>query len=121
MYQQPRNILLIDDDLLLQRVQLAFIESYGHQAFAVKNLAEAQEALNNRHFDLILTDIIMPEMNGFELTKKLRDDGIKLPIIALSGNGSDADRQQAKQAGMNGYLTKPLRQDAFNKVIATFF
>ncbi|AHF00840.1 histidine kinase [Thiomicrospira aerophila AL3] len=115
------NILLVDDDLLLHRIQSAFINGFGHQAYAVAHAEDAITALKNQSFDLVLMDLIMPDINGFEMTRRLRSEGFKLPIVALSGNDTPADRQQAQQAGMNGYLTKPLRLDAFNQVINNLF
>ena len=115
------NILLVDDDLFLHRIQSALITKFGHDVYAVASGEAAIQCLHHRDFDLVLMDVMMPEMDGLQTTQKLRQLGCQLPIFALTGNDSPEDRQNAKQAGMNGYLTKPIQKSAFDQLVALFF
>jgi CheY-like chemotaxis protein len=115
------NLLLVDDDLFLHKIQTALLTKFGHQVEAVSSGEQAMACLARRSFDLVLMDMMMPGMDGLETTRQIRKTGIRTPILALTGNDTPADRQAAREAGMNGYLTKPIRKEDLDKHINHLF
>lgn len=107
-----KHILLAEDNAINQLVAIKTIKKLGYTVHAVENGLELLSALEKEHFDLILMDCQMPEMDGFEATRKIRTSSQawnKIPIIALTSSDL-AVMQEGKclEAGMNGYLTKPV-------------
>ncbi|WP_044408744.1 response regulator [Thiomicrospira microaerophila] len=115
------TLLLVDDDLFLHKIQTALLTKFGHQVEAVSSGEQAIQRLSCQSFDLILMDVMMPGMDGLETTRQIRKAGIRTPILALTGNDTPADRQAAREAGMNGYLTKPIRKEDLDKLTAQLF
>lgn len=115
------RILLVDDDLFLHKIQIALLTKYGHEVEAVSSGQQALDWFKSRQSDLVLMDMMMPEMDGLETTRRLRQAGITTPILALTGNDTPEDRQHARQAGMNGYLTKPIKKESLDAFIAHLF
>ncbi|MFZ4857380.1 MAG: response regulator [Desulfuromonadaceae bacterium] len=110
------RILLAEDYLTNQQVALIILNKLGYQADAVLNGVEAVSALEHTNYDLVLMDCEMPKMNGFEATAVIRSKSSKVfnhsvPIIALTANAFDQDREKCLEAGMNDYLTKPVRME----------
>ena len=107
------KILLVEDNLLNQKVVMFNLKKYDYDITAVTNGLDAIEAVINNQFDLVLMDIMLPEMNGYEVTENIRNfedkKGIKdpVPIIALTANTLDNDREKCINIGMNEYLSKP--------------
>ena len=111
--RRKMRILLAEDNPVNQRVALAILRTMGHQADAVANGQEAVNALQTIPYDLVLMDCQMPEMDGFEATRKIRQDGSsalnpRIPIIALTAFAQVSDREKCIQAGMNDFLAKPV-------------
>jgi CheY-like chemotaxis protein len=115
------KILLVDDDLFLHNIQTALLKKYGHQVEALSSGQQALDWFKSHQVDLVLMDMMMPGMDGLETTRQLRQAGINTPILALTGNDTPEDRQNARQAGMNGYLTKPIKKEALDAFIAHLF
>jgi two-component system sensor kinase len=113
---RPRHILLAEDGLVNQQVARELLEARGHSVVVVNNGREALGALEGDSFDLVLMDVQMPEMDGFEATEairaKERTTGKHLPIIAMTANAMKGDRDRCLKAGMDDYLTKPIRSKA---------
>jgi two-component system, sensor histidine kinase and response regulator len=106
--QSRLRVLLAEDNPVNQRFALRLLQKRGHNVAVVANGREALAALENGDFDVALMDLQMPEMDGFEATAAIRarEHGAKhLPIIAVTMNG---DRQQCIDAGMDGYVAKPI-------------
>lgn len=120
------KILLIEDNLLNQKVVMFNLKNLNFDITAIVNGREALEELKKNRYDLILMDIMLPEMNGIEITKKFRvfekEQGIKnrVPIIALTANTYDNDRDKCIAAGMNEYLAKPFTAQELIDVINIF-
>jgi CheY-like chemotaxis protein/HPt (histidine-containing phosphotransfer) domain-containing protein len=89
------------------------LEKQGHRVVVVDNGHEALSALENEEFDLILMDVQMPEMNGFEATAAIRqkeqERGGHIPIIAMTAHAMKGDRERCLNAGMDGYVSKPIK------------
>jgi signal transduction histidine kinase/CheY-like chemotaxis protein len=106
------RILLAEDNAVNQRVASALLERRGHTVVCAANGREAVEKFDS-NFDLVLMDIQMPEMGGFEATAVIRrmeeSMNVRVPIIALTARAMKGDREQCIAAGMDSYLSKPIR------------
>jgi two-component system, sensor histidine kinase and response regulator len=102
------RILLAEDNAINQRVACITIERYGAVVDVAANGREALEMVERFEYDLILMDIRMPEMDGVEACLRIRSRGMKLPIYALTAEAMKGSRERFIEAGMNGYLSKPL-------------
>jgi signal transduction histidine kinase/CheY-like chemotaxis protein len=115
------RILLVEDHPVNQRIALHMLKKRGHAAELASNGAEALRALADASFDLILMDCSMPEMDGFETTRRIRareaGTGRHVPIVALTANAMEADRERCLAVGMDDYLSKPVRPDDLYGII----
>ena len=118
---RPLRILLAEDNLINQKVSLWALEKAGHQVSIANDGKEAVAALDHDSFDLVLMDVQMPEMDGLEATAVIRQTekrtGRHIPIIALTAHAMKGDRERFLAAGMDGYVTKPIRQHELWKEI----
>ncbi|WP_345972058.1 FIST N-terminal domain-containing protein [Sulfurimonas diazotrophicus] len=114
--------VLVAEDLEMNRllVQL-LLSNYGIDAVFVENGREVLEKLEAATFDLILMDVNMPVLNGLDATRRIREElGSSVPIIALTANAMEGDREKFMQSGMNGYLTKPLEEKSLEAVLRQY-
>ncbi|MDB4923294.1 MAG: Signal transduction histidine kinase [Mucilaginibacter sp.] len=108
--QFPMNILIAEDNIVNQKVALHILQKMGYQPGIVSNGIEAMEAVHKQKYDLILMDIQMPEMDGFEATRLIREQLSAQPfIIAMTANAMAEDKEACMQAGMDDYLSKPMK------------
>jgi len=116
---QPLRILVAEDNLVNQRVALGFLGKYGYRADVAGNGVEALAALARQPYDLILMDINMPEMDGLRATEAIRAQAeITQPyIIAMTANAMYEDRKRCLDAGMNDYISKPIRMSDLSAAI----
>ena len=117
------RILVVEDNSINQDVALGMLCKLGCKADAVANGQEALDALSIISYDLVLMDIQMPEMDGLEATRRIRDPGSRVlnhgvPVLALTAHAMASDRDRCLQAGMNGYLSKPILSDSLAQEIA---
>ena len=106
---KPR-ILLVEDNLVNQKVAVLMLERLGCRVDIANNGREALQAAGSNSYDLVLMDCQMPEMDGFEATRRIRqlpEQERRLPIVALTANAFEEDRHQAMAAGMDDFVTKP--------------
>jgi len=105
------RVLLAEDNSVNQRVALLQLQKLGHKAHAASNGLEVLEALERSTYDVILMDCHMPEMDGFEATRRIRQrpEFSRLRIIALTANAMQGDREKCLDVGMDDYLSKPVR------------
>jgi PAS domain S-box-containing protein len=102
------RVLIAEDNLVNQKVAVRLVQRLGFAADVAANGVEALAALDRTAYDLILMDCQMPEMDGFETTRRIRRAGENLPIIAMTANAMKGDREMCLEAGMDDYLTKPI-------------
>jgi CheY-like chemotaxis protein len=118
------NVLIVEDVPANQLVIRALMENLGHHVQVASDGASAIDLAKGMLFDLILMDIQMPVMNGYEATQIIRRLGGKrgtIPIVALTAFAQPSDREQALAVGMNGFLRKPLRRDDLVSTINSMF
>ena len=103
-----QHILVVDDSITTRILEKNILENHGYQVTTASNGLEAINILNKQPFDLIVTDVLMPHMDGFELTKKIKssEQYHHLPIIIVTTLDSDAEKQQGMEAGANAYIVK---------------
>ena len=116
------RILLAEDNPVNRKVALKILEKLGYSAIPVENGIEAVQELEKYDYDLVLMDIQMPEMDGFEATDIIRDPlssvlNHEVPVIAMTAHAMDGDREKCIQAGMDDYISKPVKPEILTKVI----
>jgi CheY-like chemotaxis protein len=118
------RVLVAEDNQVNQRLAVRLLEKRGHTVTLACNGKEAVAATEKHPYDLVLMDLQMPEMDGFEATALLRGrekkSGAHLPVIALTAHALQGDRERCLEAGMDGYLTKPIRAQELDSVLASY-
>jgi signal transduction histidine kinase/CheY-like chemotaxis protein len=118
---QSLRVLVAEDNPVNQRLAQRILEKQGYQVVVVANGKEALAALQQHALDVVLMDVQMPEMNGFEATALIRErekeTGGHLPIIAMTAHAMKGDRERCLEAGMDGYLSKPVETAELVQVI----
>ena len=120
------NILVAEDSPVNLKLVVRMLEKRGHSISASTNGREALAALGTGNFDLVLMDVEMPEMDGFEATAAIRakekDTGAHVPVIAMTAHAMKGDRERCLETGMDAYVAKPIRAqemlDAIDKVVS---
>ncbi len=119
-----RKVLLAEDNAVNQRLTMRLLEKLGHAVVVAAHGGEALAAVQRETFDLVLMDIQMPEMDGFEATAAMRawEEGMgrRTPIVALTAHAMKGDDERCLAAGMDGYISKPVRSADLAAVIAQF-
>ena len=114
----PLNILIAEDNLINQKLIDKVLGKLGYKPDMVMNGMEALEKIADKAYDVILMDIQMPEMDGLEATAKIREQQIKQPlIVAMTANAMPEDKEICLQAGMDDYLSKPMKLDDLMNVL----
>jgi two-component system, sensor histidine kinase and response regulator len=107
------HILLAEDNVINQKLAMRLLEKEGHTVVVAGNGRQAVAAFESETFDLILMDVQMPEMNGYEATAAIREKekaaGGHIPIVAMTAHAMKGDRERCMEAGMDGYLSKPIK------------
>ena len=116
-------ILLAEDNVVNQRVAVRLLQKQGHTVSVVENGRKALQRLEQERFDLVLMDVQMPEMDGLEATAAIRTQekttGQHLPIIAMTAHAMAGDRERCLEAGMDGYVSKPIQPQTLFDTISS--
>jgi len=119
---QKHRVLLAEDNVINQMVARTLLEDSGYEVDIVDNGLMAIEAFNAATYSLVLMDIQMPFMDGFEATRKIREmekkTGCHIPIIAMTAYAMKEDRDRCMRAGMDDYISKPFKEEAFFAVLS---
>jgi CheY-like chemotaxis protein/HPt (histidine-containing phosphotransfer) domain-containing protein len=118
----PRSatLLVAEDNEVNQKVAVRMLERLGYGVEVADNGREALEACARRHYDAVLMDGQMPEMDGYEATRRIRDRepaGRRMPIIAMTASAMKGDREKCLEAGMDDYVSKPVTPEALEAVL----
>ncbi|MBF0509389.1 MAG: response regulator, partial [Deltaproteobacteria bacterium] len=130
-YRKDFQILLVEDYPTNQQVAIRHLQDAGYQVDLAENGRQAIKAFKRKHYHLILMDIQMPEMDGIEATKKIRElegnlnalssnsrlDIPRIPIIAMTAHALKGDREKCLEAGMDDYISKPLQRKSFLEIV----
>lgn len=118
------KILLVEDNILNQRIVTLSLKKFDHEVVIANNGVEAINQFNDRNFDVILMDIMMPVMDGLEATVKIREIETqnnkykRTPIIALTANTMDNDKEKCLSYGMDEFMTKPFDIEKLNSIFS---
>lgn len=102
------KLLIVEDDQQLQQMFIRILNKHGYSAVGVSNGQLALDALDKDYFDLIITDIMMPEMDSFELVQQLRDVGNMIPILMITAKDAFDDMSLGFRYGVDDYMVKPI-------------
>jgi CheY-like chemotaxis protein len=117
----PLRVLVAEDNQVNQLLVTTILAKAGMRAEVAANGVEAVQAVHQRHFDVILMDMQMPEMDGLEATRRIRQQGAlgrAVPIIAMTANAMQEDRRRCLEAGMNDFVAKPIDSGELLRKIA---
>jgi len=115
-----KYILVVDDDEMVLMAVNELLRQEGYEVHAVSSGTEALSRLDQTRYDLIILDIIMPEMNGFEVCRKIREieSCSETPIVFLTAKNLEEDRSEGIDAGANLFLSKPISPDKLLEIIS---
>jgi CheY-like chemotaxis protein len=117
----PLRVLLAEDGLVNQRLAIGLLKKHGHTVSVAVDGQEAVEAVANDRYDLVLMDVQMPELDGLQATRAIREAEQRtqrhVPIIAMTAHAMKGDRQRCLDAGMDEYISKPIRAQQLIDVI----
>ena len=105
------NIMVVEDDANTRRLMCTVLERYGYHAISATDGEDALEQLDKKHVDLIILDIMMPRMDGYEFTRILREGRNNLPILMVSAKQTPADKRRGFIIGTDDYMTKPVDEE----------
>jgi CheY-like chemotaxis protein len=119
---RPLRILLAEDNAVNRTLAVSLLSRRGHEVVCVENGRAAVEACGAQCFDMVLMDLQMPEMDGLAAASLIRaaesDAGARVPIVALTAHALKSDEERCRAAGMDGYVSKPIRQDELFRAIS---
>jgi DNA-binding response OmpR family regulator len=105
------TIMIAEDDVNQRKLMQSVLEQYGYTVIPAGNGIEALDVLEKKHIDLIILDIMMPKMDGFEFTSTLRQSGCNIPILMVSAKQSPVDKRKGFIIGTDDYMTKPVDEE----------
>ncbi len=114
------DVLVVEDDPVNQKVIARMLEHCGRKARLVADGLQAVDAVAQQAYNLVLMDIHMPNLDGLEATRRIRANGSKVKIIALTADALVGDREKCLAAGMDDYLAKPVRLDDLRRTLQQF-
>jgi CheY-like chemotaxis protein len=115
------DVLVVEDNEINRQVAEGLLGKLGHRVTCVVNGQEAVDILDEKNFDIVLMDVQMPEMDGYEATRQIRRKSgpvAQLPIVAMTANATSNDVEAAMLSGMDGYLSKPVTRARLSETLA---
>lgn len=103
------NVLVVEDEKNLRKLMTAYLKKNQYNTFEAEDGVKALEVLENTHIDIIISDIMMSNMDGYELTRELRQVGINIPILMVTAKDNIEDKREGFLAGSDDYMVKPSR------------
>jgi CheY-like chemotaxis protein len=119
--KRHKKVLVVDDDAPSQQLMAILLDSLGVSHESAWDGREAVEKVSVENFDLVLMDVRMPHMNGYDAAQRIRQEKKELPIYALTAHAMDYVPAKCSAAGMNGVILKPLDIEAFSTWIRTLW
>ena len=124
MTNQKTKVLVVDDDPNLTDLLVDTLVVIGYEAYAAESAKTALEVLRKEQIDLVISDINMPDMSGIELLEEIKKANRQLPVMLITGIGSDSIKDRAYSSGADGFLAKPFRigtiESEIGKLLAGF-
>jgi CheY-like chemotaxis protein len=114
----PRRILVIEDDAPTRELLADVLSADGHEVVLESSGVAGRDRAISEHFDLILSDIGLPDLDGVAVAQQLRAAGVRSPLLALSGYAAESDRELGRAAGFDEYLLKPIRASTLRTEVA---
>jgi two-component system sensor histidine kinase/response regulator len=116
------NVLLVEDHIVNQQLAITFLTRWGHRVTLAENGQLALDALATERFDVVLMDMMMPVMDGLEATRRFRaaEQGPRTPVIAMTANAMQGDRDRCIEAGMDDYISKPIETVALQRLLRKY-
>ena len=115
------KILVVDDEEAIREVVSTLLEAQDYECTAVSNGLLAEQYLSQHTVDLVLSDMVMPEIDGFQATRQIREaekiSGAHVPIVAMTAYAMSGDRERCLEAGMDGYVSKPVSRAALEQAL----
>ena len=102
------KVLVVEDDAALRQMFCRVLSHNGYKPLEAESAADALELMDHEFFDIIITDVMMPGMDGFEFVKTLRESGYTLPILVITAKDQFADKQTGFSVGVDDYMVKPI-------------
>jgi PAS domain S-box-containing protein len=120
--QPPLKVLLVEDHPVNQKLAMALVTRLGHDVSLAGNGQEALDALAAKDFDIVLMDVQMPVMDGLEATRRIREVPAwrELPVVAMTANAMQGDREVCMAAGMDEYITKPIKTTVLAEILSRY-
>ena len=117
------NILCVDDSLVIRRLLKKILETSGHNVTVAEDGEKAMDCVRNNHFDLILSDVNMPNMTGTGFVSKLRriPEYEKTPVVMVTTESDGYKKEKLKSLGASGWLRKPFTEEQVNNILKRFF
>jgi len=115
------NILLAEDNIINQKVAQSIFKNIGYEIDIARNGQQALDMMNSCKYDVVFMDLLMPEMDGLQATMKIREQGLTVPIIAMTADEDEQRRADAFLAGMNEYLIKPVKVEVIKELLIKLF
>lgn len=114
-------ILIVDDAAFSRRMIRKALQTQGYEVLEATNGSEGLDMARSHNPDLILTDLLMPDINGFDLIKSLQEQGLKIPTIIVTADIQESSRQQGLDLKVAGFINKPPSSEELNNTIQQIF
>jgi DNA-binding NtrC family response regulator len=114
---RTRQILIVDDNPHMSSLLADTLEFFSYQGIAAKDGEEALRKLEEKSFDMVITDLRMPKMGGMDLLRTIKDKFPNLPVVVITGFGTDSSKSDAFSARADGFLSKPFRIDEIQELL----